>query len=405
VIKKAPPQRSLWSLIFGEPNSNSTSTSNANPEEREIKAILDQQTHLLQQALTERSTAKAQLAPQKRPPARRGRRLAPGLVNWAGQAALSQSSTERPASTALLTSGSATNTELHPWFRLVFPQPLQFSSISFNQIFPIDLEIQLYNGYGSLVGSQRSSSQTVLWNVVAIVKSIYIRGTSNQPQALGISNLIVTGEAALDCAQYQAQQATIKEQLGRLLTGNVDTPAADLTRQQARLSKLIASCTKLEPSASAAQASVIAQQAQEYDALMAPVYAQRFKAAQQAQAQLAKIQAQQAKEQTVAADAAKYGLPPPPPLYTPAQIAQAQAQVAAAQPVQLTPADKAMCFTLNQQMTTLQTKATTLGRLASNNPSLLPQVKTTSDEYERLQAQYHLKCDPNGPTDEEPLTA
>ena len=136
----------------------------------------------------------------------------------------------------------------------------------------------------------------------------------------------------------------------------------------------------------------IQEKAQEYDQMMAQNAQQTAKKQAEAKAKLVDVIEYQKKETTAIEYSKKYGLPPPPTKYTPAQIAQIKLDAKASTPRNLSTDQKAQCMLLLDDYTAKSEKVQDLGNLSADQPFLIPQVKKASDVATKAQQLYTGTC-------------
>ena len=110
--------------------------------------------------------------------------------------------------------------------------------------------------------------------------------------------------------------------------------------------------------------------------------------------QLEQINSQKSYEARSATLAKSYGLPPPPVLYSDAQVKKLneQKKQLSQPPRQLTKVQKAGCAVLQNQITALQDQIQTTSVQAESNTSLTYRVQQLSNQLDQLRTQYTATC-------------
>jgi len=136
----------------------------------------------------------------------------------------------------------------------------------------------------------------------------------------------------------------------------------------------------------------IEEKAKEYEDIMNENAKQTAKTQAEAKAKLLDVIEYQAKEKSATAYAKKYGLPPPPQKYTPAEITQIKSDAKASNPRILSTDQKAQCMLLLNDYTQKNERVQDLGNLSANQPYMIPQVKKASTVAQQAQQLYTKTC-------------
>jgi vacuolar-type H+-ATPase subunit I/STV1 len=112
-----------------------------------------------------------------------------------------------------------------------------------------------------------------------------------------------------------------------------------------------------------------------------------------AKAKLKSIQNAQKIEKKMAKEAKKFGLPPPPSLYTQEDIDRANQELKSVTTLpNLTTEQKAECMTLLNEALDLRDRAEELGRLAQNVPGMTSRTREAADKADKAMDKYEKTC-------------
>jgi hypothetical protein len=329
--------------------------------------------------------------------------------DWARLGQASQSSTEKDnvASRAidgkLDTFNQTSITANLSWLKVDLPSTIEIQKIivsnrlgnySIRSRLP-PFVIEVYNGFGAKVGSKRFDGvrSEYTWDPVELVgKSVRI--IQENKNFLHINKLAVFGQEALDCNVYDDKYIKYRTAVDNILLNPKasEIKNKELYIKQRRLyQKFKDSCSKLDVTTKKEQTELIKEQAKAYDKILASKKALQNIKAEKAQKVWKKMEKQLEKEKTVAQEAKKLGLPPPPPLYSDVQI-QAIKKNLNVKNTPMNDAKKAMCMNMLQDAMSKRTKAEDYGRTAAFIPLLIPTAKKYGKKSEQAWERYNQTC-------------
>ena len=314
----------------------------------------------------------------------------PKFKDWAALGTATQSSTYQSmeASNAIdKKMDTFSHTDIKPdknsWLKVTLPTSVEISKIvitnrkdapgSFQlrkRLPPFSLTIK--NASGMITASKVFTDvlDIYTWSDIFVVGS-QILIEQQKKNYLHVSDIKVYGIAAKDCSYYE-----------KLLALNRST-ASNL------LIKLKESACLLGLSKES-QTETRKAQAKKFDNIIKLQTKAQQKQMKQAQKILKNVENQQLKERQLAAQAKRYGLAPPAPMYKKEQVEKLQKSL---NPVekQLSEAEKAECMTIHTRIQTLTQQASDLASKMGEGSSTSP-MDAIANEIRQLQQVYTSKC-------------
>ena len=338
------------------------------------------------------------------------------VTDWAKRSKVSQSSTYNKQGAELaiepeqqITEGfiggnldtySQTNMTTEPsWYQLELPRSVEVTKIvirnrlgSYNireRLVPFN--VLVYNSNGAKVGSKRFTTvkNTYEWDDVNLVAN-KIRIEQEQPNYLHMSDINVIGIAARKCDSYRDDYEELRTSINEALLNQSNyNPKHKEIRD--KYNQLYESCRKLNPDDKKTQDALVAQEAKAFDKIIEKTMMLKQAKAEKANAIWDKMQLQIKNEKIVAAQAKEIGLDPPPPRYTPAQIAIVERNKNV-NPPNMSTQKKARCMYLLKRAMGKRTSAENYGKTAAFIPFLRPKAKRKGRSSERAWQQYNNEC-------------
>ncbi len=315
---------------------------------------------------------------------------APKFKDWAAEGQVTQSSTYKSLTAANAIDGNKdtfSHTDIKPnqnsWLKLSLPTSVEISKIvienrkdapgSFQlrkRLPPFTVTIR--NAAGMVTASKMFTDilQTYTWSDIFVVGS-QIMIEQQKKNYLSISDIKVYGVQAKGCDYYEKQLA-------------VNMSTASTLLQKLKESACLQGVSK------EAQQEAQKLQAKKFDEIIKKQTAVQSKQIKQAQTVISTIEAQQLKERQLAAQAKRYGLEPPKPMYTAAQVNKLKSSL---NPVerQLTDEEKAECMNMHTRIETLTQQASDLAaKMGDGSPTT--QMDMIANEIKQLQQVYTTKC-------------
>jgi hypothetical protein len=180
---------------------------------------------------------------------------------------------------------------------------------------------------------------------------------------------------------------SIVQQIAQLLSKN-NSDSGAVNGQAMTMAMDISS----SPVSSSLTPDQVQAKATQYDAIIKEINTNNAAKQAQAKAKLVDIVKYQEKESTATIYAKKYGLAPPPKMYTDAEVTQAKADAKATIPKVLSTSQKAQCMMLLDDYNQKNEKSQDLGNLSQSQPYLIPSVKKASDLAQTAQQLYMNTC-------------
>lgn len=292
------------------------------------------------------------------------------------------------------------------WFKVELPTNIEIQKITVNNrlgSFTIrnrlpPFTIEVYNSLGAKVGSQHFSGvrSEYVWEPVELVGRT-VKIVQQQKNYLHLSGVSVWGEQALECGDYEKKYMKYRDIVDKILLDatpeSSDIHNKDLYIKQRRLyQSLKDSCSKLDVTTSKERDQIVKERAAAYDKILAKKKALNEIRAKKAKKLWAKMEKQIEKERKTADEAKRFGLPPPPPLYTQSQIDLVKKHLTYKEP-KLSQIQKAHCMHLLNDAMSKRSKAEDYGRTAAFIPMLIPTAKKYGRRSERAWHMYNTTCD------------
>jgi hypothetical protein len=359
-------------------NSNSNSTS-------KLTQLLANQQQLLKMAL--KSKAKANAKPK---PVCKVKKASPKFKDWASEGQATQSSTYKFLQASSAIDGNMdtfSHTEISPnhtsWLKLTLPKSVEINKIiienrkdapgSFQmrkRLPPFTVSIK--NAAGMVTASKIFTDvlQTYTWSDIFVVGS-EITIEQQKKNYLSVADLKVYGLEAKGCDYYEKE-----------LAFNVSTASTLL--QKLKESACLKGASK------ETQQEVVKMQAKKFDEIIKKQMTAQKKQVTQAKTVIKTIEAQLLKERQLAAQAKRYGLEPPKPIYKKAQINKLKRMV---NPVEkkLTEEEKADCMNINTRIQALTQQISDMSSKMDENSPIGP-MELLGNELKQLQDLYSAKC-------------
>ena len=314
----------------------------------------------------------------------------PKFKDWASEGQATQSSTYKFLQASSAIDGNMdtfSQTEIDPnhtsWLKLSLPTSVEINKIiienrkdspgSFlmrKRLPPFTVTIR--NAEGMVTASKMFTDilQTYTWTDIFVVGS-EITIEQQKKNYLSVADLKVYGVKAKGCDYYEKE-----------LAFNISTASTLL--QKLKESACLKGVSK------EAQQETLKIQAKKFDEIIKKQTAAQTKQVKQAQTVIKTIEAQQLKERQLAAQAKRFGLPPPEPIYTKAQINKLKSSV---KPVErkLTEDEKADCMNLNTRIQTLTQQVSDMSSKMDEDSPIGP-MEQMGNELKQLQDLYSTKC-------------
>jgi hypothetical protein len=257
----------------------------------------------------------------------------------------------------------------------------------------IPFKITIINNNGASVGEKTFNDiqDTFTWDDIYLIGKVVKVELINQ-NYLHMAEVEVYGKEAQDCPTYLNKYDQVTQMINQKLL-KYSSVSPDLNRQKDNLKKLSDSCQKLSQVDQSKRKELIADQAKAYDAVLQLQQQEKAKKMAVAKELMTQIEAAQKQEALAAAQAKKLGLPPPPPRYTDAEIAQAKQDLTTLQPKDMTTDQKAQCMGLLNDATQKRSAAEELGQVAQYIPFLIPAAKSKGDDSESAWSKYNTACE------------
>ena len=327
------------------------------------------------------------------------------LRNWAADGKVSQSSTEYAANLAVDTNkGTFSSTQLaensHWKIELAQQVELEQLLLHFNLLEnkEMTVEVTMENQHGARVATNRTTvkfSQPV-WNKVYgsefVVKTIRVAVVAPKMAKLALYDVKVLAKTAKDCKVYQDNYNVQKQKnMGYIIDNKFGNLNATLT---SRLKKLYDTCIDMTTQNTEQQVNVIQENAAKFRKMMEGVSVAKKKKAEAAKQQLVAISKQLLKDEELALDAQKLGVPAPPPMYSKSQIEALRKKANWTDTRVKSMSDKkaAKCMILYNSYTLNKSRAQDLGERVGDEPSLIPEARESGKMAEAYYAEYKATC-------------
>lgn len=327
------------------------------------------------------------------------------LRNWAADGKVSQSTTEYAANLAVDgNKGTFSSTQLaeNSQWKIELAQQVELEQLSlhFNLLEnkEMTVEVMMENQHGARVATNRTTvkfSQPV-WNKVYgsefVVKTIRVMVVAPKLAKLALYDVKVLAKTAKDCKVYQDNYNVQKQKnMGYIIDNKFDNLNATLT---SRLKKLYDTCMDMTTQNTQQQVDVIQENAAKFRKMMESVSAAKKKKAEAAKQQLVAISKQLLKDEELALDAQKLGVPAPPPMYSKRQIEALRKKANWTDTRVKTMSDKkaAKCMILYNSYTLNKSRAQDLGERVGEEPSLIPEARESGKMAEAYYAEYNATC-------------
>jgi polyhydroxyalkanoate synthesis regulator phasin len=367
----------------------------ATPIEDKMIAILTNQHKLLKAALGSRIQKKKVATKPKciqaAPPA-----MTRVYKNWAPNSTATQSSTYGGyAATNAIDGNKKTfnHTEIKPnensWLKIALSTPIEINkivienrsdspgSLAMRKRLP-PFTITVKNKAGIVVASKTFEDilQTYVWNDVFSVGS-EVMVQQQKKNHLHIAEIQIFGIQAHDCNYYEKQTALNRQRVSPMF-------------QQLKTSACLA------PQSPLGAAETMKAQADRFNKIIKKHTEKQKAKTEQAKTLWNKIQKQQVLENQLAAQAKRFGLAPPKPLYSAKQIESVKQNMEAFKP-NLTVNQKADCMSLYNQIQELKRNVDKLtSNLKAKAPSeeTITKLKILTDQINKLDIRYKQECLP-----------
>lgn len=377
-------------LILDRSNDNSNFNSN------KLTQLLANQQQLLKMALKTqpKGQPKTQTQPKTKPVACKAplpiTKASPKFKDWAAEGQVTQSSTYKSLHASNAIDGKMdtfSHTEIKPnqnsWLKLSLPTSVEINKIiienrkdspgSFQlrkRLPPFTVTIR--NAAGMVTASKMFTDilQTYTWSDIFVVGS-QITIEQQKKNYLSVADIKVYGLKAKGCDYYEKK-----------LAFNMSTASTLLQKLKE------SACLRGESKET--QQETLKIQAKKFDEIIKKQTAVQMKQVKQVQKVITSIEAQQLKDRQLAAQAKRYGLEPPKPMYTNAQINELKSSL---NPVErkLTEAEKAECMNINTRIQTLTQQASDMAATMGDSSPIGP-MERIGNELKQLQDLYTTKC-------------
>jgi hypothetical protein len=329
------------------------------------------------------------------------------LRNWAADGKVSQSTTEYAANLAVDSNkGTFSSTQLaeNSQWKIELAQQVELEQLSlhFNLLEnkEMTVEVLMENQHGARVATNRTTvkfSQPV-WNKVYgsefVVKTIRVVVVAPKLAKLALYDVKVLAKTAKDCKVYEDNYNVQKQKnMAYIIDNKFGSLNATLT---SRLKKLYDTCVDMTTQNTQQQVDVIQENAAKFRKMMEGVSAAKKKKAEAAKQQLVAISKQLLKDEELALDAQKLGVPAPPPMYSKRQIEALRKKANWTDTRVKTMSDKkaAKCMILYNSYTLNKSRAQDLGERVGEEPSLIPEARESGKMAEAYYAEYNATCAP-----------
>jgi hypothetical protein len=382
---------SILILDRSDDASNLNLNLNLNSNSKLTKLLANQQ-QLLKLALKSKIQTKAKA--KAKPVACKAplpiKKASPKFKDWAAEGQVTQSSTYQSLQASNAIDGKMdtfSHTEIKPnqnsWLKLSLPTSVEINKIiienrkdapgSFQlrkRLPPFTVTIR--NAAGMVTASKMFTDilQTYTWSDIFVVGS-QITIEQQKKNYLSVADIKVYGLEAKGCDYYEKK-----------LAFNMSTASTLLQKLKE------SACLRGESKET--QKETLKIQAKKFDEIIKKQTAVQMKQVKQVQKVITEIEAQQLKDRQLAAQAKRYGLEPPIPMYTKAQINELKSSL---NPVErkLTEEEKAECMNINTRIQTLTQQASDMAAKMGDSSPIGP-MEMIGNELKQLQDLYTTKC-------------
>lgn len=325
--------------------------------------------------------------------------------NWALSGKATQSTTYQQYTAGLAIDGridtfNHTNMGIS-WWQVELSRPIAIRQIKItnrlgtfqikSRLVPFRLIIINANGAVTEEKNYDEVKDNYIWdNIYQVGQIVRVELINNN--YLHMAEVEIWGEEASDCASYQQKYNKLNQDINQRLLKYSSVPS-DFNVRKDRMKTLYDSCIKLTPADQVKRTDLVEEQAKAYDDILAMRKKENDQKKQAAEAKMVEINAALKKEAEVAIQAKKLGLPPPPPQFTQADIAEVKKDLQSITMKPMTMEEKANCMTLLNEATNLRNKAEDTGRLSENLQFLIPAAKTANDSSEEAWRRYSETCE------------